>query len=320
MKKIALLLAVILVFGACAKNNVKENAAAQPQTQEAEVQPFDMIVIQTSVEKAGMQDLALTQGLQAFAGAPANVTVVDYAIAKESLDYAGLDFDFLPLYLVKKTPETEKVFKQHIDAGYIKTHGDYIVFEKQTRQGVFINRPLQKNLLEVFVMSQCPYGAMAENKIIEAKNAGKFPKDIKVKLRYIVTDMGDGNFRSLHGTAEWEENVRQLIIHAKYPSKFWKYLEIRNKDYTSSRWDEALKKAGIPVTSIDANWKMGVELLKKDAKYAQEVGVSGSPTFLWEGRTLLDFGGIAEIKGLEFMNPQIASAGAAAVPQGGSCQ
>ncbi|WP_424246090.1 protein-disulfide isomerase [Elusimicrobium posterum] len=182
-----------------------------------------------------------------------------------------------------------------------------------------MDKKAQKNVLEIFVMSQCPYGVMAENKYIDALKAGKTNKDIKVKLRYIVTDMGDGNFRSLHGSAEWEENVRQLLVQKYYPSLFWKYLEIRNKDYMSSRWDVALKEAGINANNITSKWKEGVELLKKEAAYSRDMGVTGSPSFLWQGNTVLEWGSVSQIPGLEFFNPntnnQAASAQAASPGQ-----
>ncbi|MGB2579805.1 hypothetical protein AAIR98_001724 [Elusimicrobium simillimum] len=323
MKKTTLLLlALVFVFGACSKTAQTTTASATPNvTEEVAAVPFDMVIIETPVSPGtGMEDPALTRGLEMFAKAPANITKVDYALAKDAPEYAGLDMSYMPLYLIKKNEATMAAFNEHIKAGYIKTHGDFIVFERQTRKGIYMDKKLQSNTLEIFVMSQCPYGAMAENKVIDAQKAGKIGKDIKIKLRYIVTDMGNGDFRSLHGPAEWEENVRQLIIQKYYPSKLWKYLEERNKNYISSRWDVALKAAGIPVNNVTSKWDEGVKMLQQDAKYSQEFRVSGSPSFLWEGRTVLDFGSVGQVKGLEFLSPTApgAAPGAPAVNPG-SC-
>ena len=171
--------------------------------------------------------------------------------------------------------------------------------------------------MEIFVMSQCPYGVMAENLVLEGQKAG-VPAAKDVRIRYIV-DYSDANgFNSLHGSGEWEEDVRQLLIAKYYPAKLWKYLEIRNKDYRSSHWDKAMEDAGINPKKIMKKFDTeGLELLKQEAAYAKEYGVNASPTFLWEGQVQLDFGSASEIEGFGFLNPNAAK-GAAAAPAG-SC-
>ena len=218
------------------------------------------------------------------------------------------------LFSIKK----EKL-AQHIQYGVAIEKDEFIALPKQTRQGVLPNKEAKPGVLELFVMSQCPYGAMAENKIIEAQKAGKLPEDKDIRVRYIVNYSDKDGFSSLHGSAEWEENIRQLLIAKYYPKKFWKYLEIRNKDYRSSRWDKAMEEAGINSKKIMKKFDTeGVELLKEEAKYTQEYGVNASPSFLWEGKVVLDFGGVAELEGFEFMNPSAPAANGQAVPAG-SC-
>ena len=140
-----------------------------------------------------------------------------------------------------------------------------------------------------------------------------------MRVRYIVNYTADRGFSSLHGSAEWEENVRQLLIAKYYPTKFWKYLEIRNKDYRSSRWDKAMKEAGINVDKIMKKFDSeGLELLKAEAQYTKEYGISASPSLLWEGKVQLGLDSAAQLPGFGFLNPAPSSAGAAAVPAG-SC-
>jgi hypothetical protein len=224
----------------------------------------------------------------------------------------------MPLYLIHRTELADEKFGEHIKSGYIPTTEDFLIFAKQTRFGVHTNLPRKPNVLEVFVMSQCPYGAMAEGRIIDAQKLGRIGKDTKVDVRYIVSANGDA-FRSLHGTAEWEEAVRQLIIKDKYPNKFWKYLEIRNKDYQSSLWDVAAEEAGINPKVFRKEWKRGVEMLKKEAEYADKIGVSGSPTFLWEGRVVTDINGLASIPGLEGIAQTSSNNRAQAAAPAGQC-
>ena len=165
-------------------------------------------------------------------------------------------------------------------------------------------------------MSQCPYGVMAENAVIEAKKKGAFPADKTVKIRYIVNYDAKNGFSSLHGSAEWEEDVRQLLIAKYYPKKLWQYLSIRNKDYRSSRWDKAMEAAGINIQKIMKKFDTeGLELLKQEAQYVRDYAIGASPTFLWEGKVVLDFNTAAEIEGFSFLDP---NQGVAKAPAG-SC-
>ena len=224
------------------------------------------------------------------------------------------------MYLVKKTDAIREKMAQHIQYGVAIEMDEFIALPKQTRQGVLPEKEAKPGVLELFVMSQCPFGAMAENKIIEAQKAGKLPEGKDIRVRYIVNYSDKDGFSSLHGSAEWEENIRQLLIAKYYPKKFWKYLEIRNKDYRSSRWDKAMEEAGINSKKIMKKFDTeGVELLKEEAKYTQEYGVNASPSFLWEGKVVLDFGGVAELEGFEFMDPNAPAANGQPAAPAGSC-
>jgi len=192
---------------------------------------------------------------------------------------------------------------------------EYIVLPRQTPEYVLTGRGITPNVLELFVMSQCPYGVMAENKIIEARKAGKLPKDKEIKIRYIVNyDAASDTFSSLHGQAEWEEDARQLVIAKYFPEKFWDYLEVRNDMYQSKRWDLAAKEVGLKPKKIEKLMDEGKAMLKEEAQHA--AGVNASPTFLWEGKVKTDMGNVAKIAGFEFFNPNASSA--APVPAG-SC-
>ena len=80
----------------------------------------------------------------------------------------------------------------------LRQDNDFIVFEKQTRNGVYANKEAVPNQLEIFVMSQCPYGVLAENRIIDAMKLERLPKDVNVNIRYIVSEGRNGEqFSSL---------------------------------------------------------------------------------------------------------------------------
>lgn len=312
MKKLAavLFLAVLALPLVGAAPKKKETKAKQTQA--------EFIVVESGEYAAGQEDPRLTFGLGQFLGMEPVVAKMTQLQAMQDPTLANLDYSFLPLYLIKKTDAVREKMEIPLKQGVVQETADYIVLTHQTRTGVYTNKEANTNVMEVFVMSQCPYGVMAENAIIEAKKNGQFPQDKTVKLRYIVNYDPNQGFSSLHGSAEWEENVRQLLIAKYYPSKLWQYLAVRNKDYRSSRWDKAMESAGINPQKIMKKFDTeGLELLKQEAAYGKEYGIGASPTFLWEGKVLMDFGAAAQIEGFSFLNPSRAQGGAPAPT--GSC-
>ncbi len=313
VRKLFTCLLATLLTGICwAAGTQKMVSKTQPKTK------AEIIVIESDEHAAGKEDLQLTQAISQFLEVVPSVTHLTAAKAAEDPKLANLDYSFLPLYLIKKTKAIRSKLEKHLQYGYVQENDDFIIMPHQTRQGVYTNKPVQKNVMDLFVMSQCPYGVRAENLIIQAQKDGTFPTDKTVRVRYIVDYNPAQGFNSMHGSGEWEENVRQLLIAKYYPKKFWKYLEIRNKDYRSSRWDKAMEQAGIDVKKIMKKFDTeGLELLKEEAKYTKEYGISGSPSVVWEGRVLMGLDGAAALEGFGFLAPKMPS-GAVAAPSG-SC-
>ena len=312
MKKVLILcLAALWAVPVLAAQNIKKNTAKKAKA--------EFIVVESGEYAAGQEDPVLTAGLANFLEMEPVVTKMTQLQAMQQDSLANIDYSFLPVYLIKKTDAVRKKMEPHIQRGYVQETADYIVLTHQTRKGVYTTPEANPGVMEIFVMSQCPYGVMAENAVIEAKQKGEFPADKTVKIRYIVNYDPYNGFSSLHGSAEWEEDVRQLLIAKYYPTKLWQYLSIRNKDYRSSRWDVAMKAAGINPNKIMKKFDTeGLELLKAEAAYGKQYGVSASPTFLWEGKVQLDFGSAAEIEGFSFLVPNRSRGSAAAAPAG-SC-
>lgn len=136
-----------------------------------------------------------------------------------------------------------------------------------------------KPTMDMFVMSQCPFGVQAENSMLEVVKA--LGDKIEYKIHYIVNDNGDGTFQSLHGPNEADENIRQLCIKAKVPDKFYAYLECVNKDYRNAptAWEKCAKDSGVDTEQIKSCASdEGKKLLSEDAKIANQKNVGGSPT------------------------------------------
>lgn len=317
MKRLAVLV-LVGAFTVCAW--AAPAAKKAPVAKQKPTEKVEILIVESGAYVAGQEDPRLTMGLGEFLQAEPVVTKLTQLQAMQNPALANLDYSFLPLYLIKKTDDVRSKMETHLKRGIVQETADYIVLSRQTRSGVYTNKEPKPNEMEIFVMSQCPYGVMAENAVIEAQNKGTFPADKTVKLRYIVSYNPQAGFSSMHGSAEWEEDVRQLLIAKYYPAKLWKYLSIRNKDYRSSRWDKAMKEAGINPDKIMKKFDTeGLELLKAEAAYGKEYGISASPTFLWEGQVLMDSGTASQIEGFSFLNPNRARRGAAAQVPSGSC-
>ena len=314
MKKlIVFVMACFLVSSAYAAKTTAKTSKKE------DVKPtIEFVVVEAAEYESGKHSPQISTGLAGFFGGVPSVKTLTYEQAQQDPQLANLDYSFLPVYLVKKTPQVREKLEQQLAAGYVQENDDYIIIPNLTRTGVFREKEAQPGKLEIFVMSQCPFGVMAENLVIKAQKEGKVPEGKEIVLRYIVSYDEQNGFRSLHGPAEWEENIRQLLIAKYYPKKLWKYLEIRNQNYQSSRWDKAMEEAGINPKKIMKKFdKEGVELLKAEAAYGLQYNANASPTFLWEGKEVLDFGSVSQKPGFEFMNPSRAQQGGPAVA--GSC-
>ena len=175
MKKIAttLLATCIACVGWAGTQKTNDK---KPATQKAE-----FVIVQSGEYRAGQEDPRLTAGISQFLGMEPSVTKITQLEALQNSSLANMDFSFLPVYLIKKTDAVQDKMAEYIKRGYVQETEEYIVLARQTRTGVYTNKEGTANQMEIFVMSQCPYGVMAENAVIEAKEKGIFPKDEVVR-------------------------------------------------------------------------------------------------------------------------------------------
>jgi hypothetical protein len=171
-------------------------------------------------------------------------------------------------------------------------------------EGSLVCREEKSKDLQVFVMSQCPYGTKALDAMKEVLEAFK-DDSIKFNVHYIASENEDGSFNSLHGQAEVDEDLRQVCAKKYYEAdnKYMDYIWCRNPDITSSDWEGCAKDNGMSATKIKAcaEGDEGPELLAEDIRIAQELGISASPT--WLANNKYTFSGIdAEKVKTEFCN------------------
>lgn len=147
-----------------------------------------------------------------------------------------------------------------------------------------------KPVVELFVMSHCPYGTQAEKGIMPAIDA--LGDKVDFKIRFV-------NY-AMHGEKEVLEQLNQYCIEKEQSAKFFPYLSCF---LDKGEGAACLDKAGIDKTKLetctkatDAEFKI-TELLKDEASWAggrfpkfmidgdlnDKYGVQGSPTLIING-------------------------------------
>ena len=142
-----------------------------------------------------------------------------------------------------------------------------------------------KPTLELFVMSYCPYGVQAEEKLIPIVK--EFGDKIDFKLQFIADEKEESSaqdispFKSLHGYPEVAENIRQLLIAQEYPNQYLDYILCRGKKLDKS-WEACAEKFGIDVARIQRLFDSpeAEQLFRENIKRAAKLGVRASPTIL----------------------------------------
>lgn len=166
--------------------------------------------------------------------------------------------------------------------------------EDETCKGSLVCREEKKQTVDVFVMSQCPYGVRALNSMKEV--LGNFKGKLKFDVHYIADEEkgSETGFSALHGQPEVKENIRQLCAKKHYAKndKYLDYIWCRNDNIRSEEW-ESCAKEGISAAKIRqcAEGPEGKKLLADDIKIAKALDISGSPTWLANNR--FKFSGIA---------------------------
>ena len=161
-------------------------------------------------------------------------------------------------------------------------------------------RAEEPNKLEVFVMSQCPYGvkgldamqAVLQN-FKEARVASKDKKVPELAFQiHFVGNEEEGKLTSLHGQPEVDENIREACAAKHYAKdhKFMEYVWCRNKDIMSTSWEGcASTEKGFDVEVIKKCFEgeEGKKLMSASFAYADKLGFSGDKLAKADGQLTL---------------------------------
>lgn len=249
------------------------------------------------------------------------VKTLDYADAEGKALYDGLKdkgVKLLPAFLfapsVAEDPGFEQVKRFVVDAGEYKLlqvgskfdptaeicdnqiddDGDSLVdCADDSCAGQAECREDKPKQLDVFVMSQCPFGVKALNALPEVIQA--FAEDgITVNINFIANENPDGTFKALHGQPEVDENIRELCAIKHYPEnhKYMEYILCRNKDIRNADW-KACATNGIDPVVIEKCFMEGEgkALHSENIKIANGLEIGASPT--WLANNKYKFSGIA---------------------------
>jgi predicted DsbA family dithiol-disulfide isomerase len=142
------------------------------------------------------------------------------------------------------------------------------------------------NTLDLFVMSQCPYGVQALNSMDEVLTNFK-DSGLHFNVHYIGDGTAKTGFTSMHGAEEVAEDLREVCAMAKYKkdARYMKYVLCRNKDIRSPDWQKCAID-GIEAKAIQAcaEGEEGKQLLEEKMSLAKSLSIGASPTWLANGK------------------------------------
>lgn len=145
-------------------------------------------------------------------------------------------------------------------------------FEENQQQTQEIPKS-DKPLLELFVMTHCPYGTQSEKGFIPFMESA-IKNKVDAKIRFVHYTM--------HGEEEDKETLRQVCIREEQGNKFLTYLK---EFLVAGNSQDASKKAGIDESKVATCVSNGKakEYYAKDSELSQQYGVQGSPTLIVNG-------------------------------------
>ena len=159
------------------------------------------------------------------------------------------------------------------------TKNDKVDCDDPTCKELLICRKEIKNRLDLFVMSQCPYGIMALDAMKDVLAA--FGTEIDFTINFIAQETAPGKFKALHGQPEVDENIRELCAIKHFPKKYMDYIWCRNRNIRSTDWKAcATWEITASVIETCSTGEEGIALLSENIKTANSMGIGASPTWM----------------------------------------
>jgi hypothetical protein len=147
-------------------------------------------------------------------------------------------------------------------------------------EGSLVCREEKKADLQLFIMSDCPYGKLAVEALKEL--AGNFGDSMTYDVHYIASETTDG-FTSLHGTYEADEDIIQLCVKEKSPKQWLDYIYCRSvQGISGNDWKQCAEESNVSISAVQLcfDGDEGKQLLRDDMKIAESLAIGASPTWL----------------------------------------
>ncbi len=147
--------------------------------------------------------------------------------------------------------------------------------------------------IDLWIMSQCPFGARAVERLFSMKNLFPETQKTEITVHYVLDyDASSGQFHSLHGNDEVEEDIRQLVIQKHFPGRFWCYVVSRASHFQDTIWAPDAAICGIDTAKVREYMRLeGEELGRREAALCESLAVTASPTLFFNGKRLRDWRG-----------------------------
>ena len=208
---------------------------------------------------------------------------LDYSVGEGKAFVDRFGITALPVYLFNSSIAQHSSYAT-LSRYLIKADSYYIINVQPVK---LLGRVEENNTLQLFVMSQCPYGTAAEKAMKELLDA--LP-EVKFNGLHFIANEFNGTFQSLHGQTEVDEDIRQVCVMKYYPGKLWDYLLCIASNYTKvgQVWESCATQNGIDASKIRecSTGEEGKLLLKENIKLTDELGIGSSPTIMLNNNTL----------------------------------
>jgi hypothetical protein len=139
----------------------------------------------------------------------------------------------------------------------------------------------EKVSVDFFAMSMCSHCSEFEPVVRDI--LGLLDNNIRFRMFYVARQ-NNGDFQSMHGVEEIEEDIRQLCVNEYYPDKFWNYVLCIGENYRNpgSFWESCSEKNGIDIEKVRGCWQgeEGNLLLVENIKKADYLKITKSPVLM----------------------------------------
>lgn len=135
--------------------------------------------------------------------------------------------------------------------------------------------------VELWVMSECPYGTVAEGSLLKVRDALGAQMDLSV--HFVLEFTSDGKLASMHGESELEKDMVQACVGVVAPGKMLDFIVAQNGG--KDPWRKVAAGMGLDVGAIEKCLADGTGqgLLMADAKQGKQRGIDASPMVFFNG-------------------------------------